>query len=119
MSKHVLIVEDDDVIRRVLRLSLEKFGYTVEVAPDGLEALEALERGTIDGMVLDLFLPRLNGFEVLRQLQDTRPQLPVVTISGHPEHTDQAFKAGAKAFLCKPFSQEELRQTVERWIGLP
>ena len=119
MSKRILVVEDDPNTRRMLADRLERSGYSVESASDGQEGLDALQKGAFDGMILDIYMPRLNGFDILRHLRESRSLIPVMMITGHPECADQAIAGGAKVCLIKPFSLDELKQAVKRWIGPP
>ncbi len=117
MSKHILVVEDDPDTRRAVMLMLERCGYVVEGTEDGQAGLNALARSQFDGMVLDLYMPVLNGFDVLRSLKEKHLSLPVVMITGHPEHAEQAIAEGAKVCLIKPFERQELQQAADRWFG--
>jgi DNA-binding LytR/AlgR family response regulator len=111
-----LIVDDELIARRVLREELEAFPDVTVVgeAENGKEALEQISALKPDLVLLDLQMPVMGGFEVVRQLGDAG-QLPVIAIvTAFDEHAIQAFEEGAVDFLLKPVSEARLRKTVER-----
>lgn len=103
-AARVLIVDDDPMVRDGLRDILGRAGYTVTTAKDGKEALDRLEDEAPDLLLLDLKLPRLSGMDVLREIRDTHPEIPVVIVSGKGSIADavEAIKEGAYDFLEKP-----------------
>ena len=113
------MVDDDPDIRQVLLDRLDSFGYVVETAINGREALDALKRGAFDGMVLDIRMPEVDGIEVLRQTRKSHPSLPVVMVraSTVKDRAIQAVSEGACAYLLKPFDPAQLRQAVEQCFG--
>lgn len=119
MSKRILVVDDDPDIRQVLQDRLNSYGYHVETAINGREALDALKRNAFDGMVLDIRMPEIDGIEVLRQTRKSHPALPVVMVTASTVRNSviEAMGVGAQAYLLKPFDAVQLKQAVERWIG--
>jgi two-component system KDP operon response regulator KdpE len=120
---HVLIVDDEAQIRRALRTGLSGHGYTVETAEDGEAALAAIAARPHDVVVLDLVMPGIDGFEVLRQLREWS-RLPVIVLSAHGEEHDkvEALDLGADDYLTKPFGMGELLarlRAVLRRAGAP
>src|SRR5215204_568756 len=119
----VLIVDDEAQIRRALRTGLTGHGYTVEVAEDGEVALTALAVHAPDVVVLDLVMPGIDGFEVLRQLR-AWSRVPVLVLSAHGQERDkvEALDLGADDYLTKPFGMGELLarlRAVLRRAGAP
>jgi CheY-like chemotaxis protein len=111
-KKTVLLVEDEEPLRRVLRDLLEREGFTVVEAADGVQALDEVDRSAPDVLVLDLNLPRLDGYGVLSHLR-ARPstaRLPVIvlTAKGDEENEVRVFETGANDFLTKPFRPRAL-----------
>jgi len=111
-KKTVLLVEDEEPLRRVLRDLLEREGFTVVEAADGVAALDEVDRSAPDVLVLDLNLPRLDGYGVLSHLR-ARPstaKLPVLvlTAKGDEENEVRVFETGANDFLTKPFRPRAL-----------
>ncbi len=98
---------------------LSSYGYVVETAINGREALDALRRGGFDGMLLDMRMPQVDGIEVLRQTRLQRSNLPVVMVSAlsAQEQVARAMTQGACAYLIKPFDAALLKQVVERCFG--
>ena len=119
LSKRILVVDDDPDIRQVLLDRLNAYGYEVQTATDGQEALDALRRADYDGMILDIRMPRVDGLEVLRRTRKSHPSLPVVMITASKVAEDdlQAISSGAKELLLKPFDAPQLKQVVDRWFG--
>jgi CheY-like chemotaxis protein len=108
----VLLVEDEDGLRRVLKDLLEREGYHVVEATDGVHALDEIDRHAPDVVVLDLNLPRLDGYGVLSHLR-ARPQtakLPVLVLTarGDEDNEERVFEYGADDFLTKPFRPRAL-----------
>ena len=116
----VLIVEDEPVIRRLLRLTLERADYTVLEAADGIEAVELLDTGQhrVSAIVSDITMPRMDGLALVDRLQATHPALPIVLASGcHRLETIPPFIAARVAgFLDKPYSRATLLTTVARAV---
>ena len=111
----VLVVEDDPAIRRGLTDSLRHAGYEVIDTGDGLEAQRILRGTELDLVLLDVVLPGRNGFELLPELRENRPTLPVimVTARGAEEDRVRGLRAGADDYVVKPFSATELLARVE------
>lgn len=106
----ILVVDDEPPIRRFLRTSLSAQGYQVLEADDGEAALAVLRRNAIDLLILDLGLPGMDGFEVIKQLRDSGSAVPIVVLS---VRTDEAGKVraldlGADDYVSKPFGMDEL-----------
>ena len=111
----ILVVEDDAPIRRGLCDALRYAGYAVEECPIGDEALATAFAASPDLLLLDVVLPGKNGFEILRELRGSHPQLPVImlTARGAEEDRVRGLKLGADDYVVKPFSATELLARVE------
>ena len=109
-SLRVLLVDDEPAIRRFLRLSFDAEGYQVEEAGDGKAALDMLQTKAPDLLILDLGLPDLDGFEVIRQLRDLGSSIPIVVLSSRTDEKGkvQALDLGADDYVTKPFGIDEL-----------
>jgi two-component system, OmpR family, response regulator MprA len=107
---HVLVVDDDPPIRRMLERTLAAEGYAVETAADGGSALAAVERSAPDLIVLDVAMPGLDGLAVCRRLRQTGLALPVLLLTARDAVPDRVagLDAGADDYLVKPFAAEEL-----------
>jgi DNA-binding response OmpR family regulator len=106
----ILVIEDEARIQSFLARGLEAEGYTVVAAGDGREGLELATGARWDLVVLDLLLPGLNGLQVLRELHDSKPELPVVILSARADVQTKlrGFDLGATDYVAKPFSLDEL-----------
>ncbi len=112
--KRVLIVDDEDLTRVLLNQVLErsKFGpLEVFMAEDGLEALKVAEEKRPDLILLDLLLPKMNGYDVCREIRaipDYEPNIIILTARGHNADREQANASGANSFMTKPFNPSGL-----------
>jgi two-component system, OmpR family, KDP operon response regulator KdpE len=106
----VLVVDDEPAIRRFLRTSLAAQAYRVSEAEDGEDALEAIRRNPPDILVLDLGLPRIDGFDVIRRLRGAGSAVPIVVLSSRDDERGkvEALDLGADDYITKPFGIEEL-----------
>jgi len=106
----ILVVDDDRAVRESLRRSLQFNGYQVELAADGLQAIESVGAQRPDAMVLDVMMPRLDGLEVCRRLRGTGDDLPILVLTARDAVSDRVagLDAGADDYLPKPFALEEL-----------
>ncbi len=109
-KRRVLVVEDDASIALGLRINLEGEGYTVEVAEDGERGLELVRAEQPDIVILDVMLPRMNGFEVLQTLRREGRQMPIIILSARNAEMDKVtgLELGAEDYVAKPFSLAEL-----------
>src|SRR5215208_3440877 len=109
MPATVLVVDDERNIQVTLSRALSMEGYQVETAGGGREALEKLAAAPVDVVVMDVRMPDLDGLSVLQKARETRPELPIVIMSGHGsiETVRQAFKQGAFDYLEKPITEKE------------
>lgn len=102
----MLVVEDEQRLAVALRRGLQAEGFAVDIALDGQDGLEMARHGEYDAMILDVMLPRLSGYRVVRQLRAERKWLPVLMLSAKDGEYDQAdgLDCGADDYLTKPFS---------------
>ncbi len=109
MNKKILLVEDEKTLAKALKFSLEKEGFIVSVAYDGEEALEALSHETPDLLILDLMLPKVDGYEVCRRLR-RNSDLPIIMLTARNEDIDKilGLELGADDYMTKPFNTREL-----------
>ncbi len=109
-KKRVLVIEDDPSIGLGLRINLETEGYEVTLAEDGERGFELASAGNVDIVLLDLMLPKRNGFEILDGLRKRGIATPVILLSARTEDIDKVtgLELGAEDYVCKPFSLAEL-----------
>jgi two-component system, OmpR family, phosphate regulon response regulator PhoB len=117
--KRVLIVDDDESIRTLLRLTLPDDAYEVVEAADGNEVAGLLDEGQPDLVLLDWKMPGRHGAFVLDELKGGDPTLPVIVLTAEGRDSQRALADAlhADAFLTKPFSPIELLETIERLVG--
>jgi DNA-binding response OmpR family regulator len=117
----VLAADDDEDILDLVAFRLERSGYTVIVARDGEEALELAAKELPDLAVLDVMMPKVDGFEVTRRLRadEVTSRMPIILLTARSQDADvqQGFDAGADDYLRKPFSPDELRARVQAILG--
>ncbi|MET8651692.1 response regulator transcription factor [Nocardia aurea] len=106
----ILVVDDDRAVRESLRRSLTFNGYSVDLAVDGVDALEKATTQRPDALVLDVMMPRLDGLEVCRRLRSTGDDLPILVLTARDSVSERVagLDAGADDYLPKPFALEEL-----------
>ena len=107
---HILVVDDDKNTRRLFRAVLEAENYSVTTAADGEEALAVLDREHIDLVVLDIMMPRMDGYEFTSVLRSTNNELPILMITARqlPEDKKQGFLVGTDDYMTKPVDEEEM-----------
>ncbi|HYC69668.1 MAG TPA: ATP-binding protein [Opitutaceae bacterium] len=116
----VLVVEDDPVNRRVIEIMLKRLGLTVEMAENGLEAVERAPRDGFGAVLMDLQMPGLDGLEATRRIRGRLEgrRLPIIAVTANARAEDRAdcFAAGMDDFLAKPIRQEALHACLARWL---
>ncbi len=120
---HILVVDDERAIRRLLRLYLTDAGFTVTEAPDGETAVEQVRQGGIDLVLLDLMLPGVDGYEVCRRIREIG-SVPVIMVTARTDeaHRITGLELGADDYVVKPFSPVEVVARVKavlRRVGAP
>jgi DNA-binding response OmpR family regulator len=117
----VLAADDDEDILALVAFRLERSGYTVIQARDGQEALDLALSEKPDLAVLDVMMPKLDGFELTRRLRSeaATSRMPIILLTARAQDTDvaQGFEAGADDYIRKPFSPQELRTRVQAILG--
>ena len=108
----ILVVEDDKAVASFVKKALESEQYAVDLAWDGEDAQSLVGEATFDLVILDLVLPKIDGWEVLKHIRTQKPSLPVLILSGRAEVEDRVkgLDLGADDYLTKPFSFSELNE---------
>ena len=109
----ILIVEDEEAIANLIRMNLVKAGYQCEIASDGEEAANAIQERTFDLILLDIMLPKLNGYEVLEYAKTVDTPVIFLTAMGETQQKVKGLKLGAEDYIAKPFEIPELLARVE------
>ena len=122
---HVLLVEDNLVNQQVMRLLLEPLGATLEIAKDGLEAIDSFKNGRFDLILMDMQMPVLDGLHATRairllEFEERRVRTPIVMVSANamPDHVNQAHQAGCDLHLSKPFTPSMLAESVAKALEM-
>lgn len=110
MQKRLLVVDDDDEIRELLEFDLSHSGYSVDSACDGMEGLNKAVTNSYDLVLLDVMMPKMNGFDVCKNLRKAKPDIPVLLLTAKGTIADktQGFDCGADDYLVKPFDIQEV-----------
>ena len=121
---YILLVEDNPVNQKVAFTMLEKMGYGVDVAKDGVEALERMEEESYHLVLMDIQMPRMDGFEATREIRKREAQkgsapLPIIAMTAHAlaGYRERCLAQGMNDYLTKPISSRELRKTLEKYLG--
>jgi CheY-like chemotaxis protein len=114
---HILIIDDDDLLRTMLRLTLEEFGHTVTEARNGLEGLRLFQREPADLVITDLIMPEKEGIETIMELRKKYPGVKIIAMSGGgrvtaASHLRAARQLGANHVLTKPFDNDDLKLAI-------
>jgi two-component system, OmpR family, alkaline phosphatase synthesis response regulator PhoP len=122
MAKKILVIEDEKILLELLEKRLTQEGYEIEIAENGVEGLEKIKQNKPDLILLDIVMPKMGGFEVMKELQKDKEfsQIPIIIISnsGQPVEIDLAQKLGARDWLIKTdFEPQEVIEKVINQIG--
>ncbi len=121
VNHRVLVIEDSASVRRLIEVCLRVLDVELSAAEDGLRGLELAKAATPDAVVLDIGLPEMDGWEVLRRLRsdEATADVKVLILTAHaqPEVAEQAVAGGADDFMTKPFRPTELRERIEKLLA--
>lgn len=121
IAKSILIIEDDPSFSRAINHIVEKEGYDVSTASNGMTGLRMVKENPPDLLILDVMLPGLDGFEICSQLRSDPPtaELPIIMLSAKGQETDRetGLKVGASEYLTKPVNRELLLETISRLLS--
>jgi len=115
MSSRILVIDDDRDMIKILRARLEKDGYDVVVASNGVEGMEEIKKQKPDLILLDLGLPIMDGYTMLKELKrsDLYKDIPIIVLSGRKKVKELIELEGVVDFLAKPFGQGELNNRIQ------
>ena len=120
MPGRILVADDSPSTREVLQMSLETLGYEVLIAEDGDQALQRIYRDTPDLLILDVMMPKQNGFQICRKVKadPDRSATPVILLTAKTQREDVYWgkDCGADEYVTKPFSAKELEGTIEKLL---
>lgn len=118
-KSRILVVDDEDALRTVLSGELVSEGYDVRTAADGDDAISNLQKESFDLILLDIKMPRMNGFEVLKFVKEKYPRTKVVMLTGFADlkNAIESKKLGAEDFVSKPYDLVDLLTTIERVLS--
>lgn len=121
MKKRILLVDDEPDVQRVVASRLTTMGFEVLCARDGQEGLDLARKESPDAILLDLMLPKLDGYKVCRMLKFDKAfeNIPVIISSAKGSDADKklAEQAGADAYMVKPFNMTTFTQTIQKFLG--
>ena len=114
----ILVVDDDETIRKVLVTILEEEGYTVDVAESGKEAINKSAEKSYNLALIDIRLPDMEGTEVLTRIKDTVPKMRKIIITGYPslQNAVEAVNRSANAYIMKPFDMNKVLETISEQL---
>ncbi len=119
--KKILIADDDKAMRALLRVVLQKKGYEVTLASDGKEALRLLQKDIPDLVVLDVMMPKLNGWEVAKKIREDKKMsgLPIIMLTAKDEMIDKlmGFESGVNEYIVKPLKPASITAAVKKLLG--
>lgn len=119
-GKTILLADDEEDVKVVVRLFLESKGYTILTAFDGLDAVDQAQKNKPDLILLDVMMPVMNGYEVAAKLREDEAtkDIPIVMLSAasHQEAVKKGLESGAKDYLIKPFEPKKLEETIRKYL---
>jgi DNA-binding response OmpR family regulator len=115
MSNQILLIEDEKKLVMIIKETLELYDYSVRVASDGIEGIRLFTESTPDLIILDIMMPRMDGFEVLNRIRSVNRSLPVILLTAKSQTIDlvKGFELGCTDFIKKPFIIDELLARVK------
>jgi DNA-binding response OmpR family regulator len=112
MSKKILVIDDEETIRKVLKIHLGNAGYEVKEASDGEQAIEQLKKDRFDLLICDIMMPKKSGWEVLKEVRSNpkTSEIPVIVLTAKNEDTNmfKGYELGASYYITKPFTKAQL-----------
>jgi len=123
----ILIIDDDEAVRRTAQIILEANAFEVVAVADGKTGINAVKERSFDVVIVDLFMPGMNGLETTKAVHEADPRVPIITVSGFmfggscpemPNFEAMAVEAGATSAVYKPFRPKELVQAVQKALGV-
>lgn len=114
MDTKILVIDDEEAISNIIKFNFEREGYLVDTAKDGLEALDCIKKNKYSLILLDIMMPRLNGFDTLKEIRKDH-QTPVIMLTAREDEVDKVLglELGADDYVVKPFSIRELLARVK------
>ena len=118
----ILLIDDDEAVRKATKILLEAHGFDVAVAPDGQSGSEAIKNGSFDLAIVDLFMPGMDGLQTTKVIRQHNADIPIIATSGagfgglrpsSPNFEVMAMEAGANTTLYKPFRSRELLKAID------
>jgi CheY-like chemotaxis protein len=116
-KQRLLIVDDEENVRNALQRWFELAGYEVELAEDGVIAVEKATESEYDAITMDLQMPRMNGTEAIKHIKKARPNVPIIILTGYHAQPQLVVESGAVKVLAKPVSLRELESAVREAIA--
>jgi CheY-like chemotaxis protein len=123
----ILIIDDDEMVRRTAKILLDANGFETVTAADGKSGINAIKGRSFDAAIVDLFMPGMDGLETTKAIRKLNPQLPIIAASGFmfggscpemPNFQEIAEESGAISTLYKPFKPKDLLQAIQKAIGV-
>jgi DNA-binding response OmpR family regulator len=112
MNKKVLVIDDEETIRKFIKIQLGKAGYEVEEAADGEQAMVQLNRDRFDVLICDIMMPRMSGWDLLKEVRSNpkTSEIPVIILTAKNEDDDmfKGYELGAAYYITKPFTKSQL-----------
>ncbi|HEY2566693.1 MAG TPA: response regulator [Candidatus Aquirickettsiella sp.] len=121
MPIKILVVEDSEIVRKVIEITLSSLSYNVDIAINGLEAIRLFKKNDYDIVFMDLGLPDISGIEVtkeLRRFEEVQNSIPIIALTAHHTKLDKelGLTAGIQEFVLKPLTKEMAQATINKYV---
>jgi len=119
-SIKVLIAEDNVLNQKIIEILIKRMGWNYKMVGDGLEAVEECIGGDYDVILMDIDMPRMNGWEATIEIRRKQKDIPIVALTAYSEESfrKKSFEAGMNYFLSKPYNKEEIYETIRKCVTL-
>jgi two-component system response regulator PilR (NtrC family) len=115
LKNRILLADDDLELGKILQGALKSYGYDIQIVDDGEKAISQLNQHQFDLAIVDISMPKVDGFGVLKFIKEKKPEIKIIMLTAYADlmHAAKSMKNGADDFICKPFGLETLRNTIE------
>jgi CheY-like chemotaxis protein len=115
---HILVVEDDDMIQALVDICMSLLEWNYTLVEDGAQAVDKCKTDHFDAIIMDIYMPVLNGIDAAKQIREFDAVTPIIAVSSHVDYQTkiECAKAGINGFMAKPYTEDEIREAVTKLV---